>query len=246
MESIMTEIQQRHLKELVQVISDILGGQTNVLQRVERGLTEQYKTYAQVVSKVSLLDKKIQGGFTVLEGNRLASLDKNVSEKLSSLDYSYLVKLKQDLDKVHSKLQRQLNLQLLKLFIKQSKEPRKRARGVAPAKSQPSVALPSRRPSVARAPAYTATVPQPQQPVSQEAAADVEGDDWSESELEGAQIFDNIITGWKRRDWESQAKGTKEMFMRAWKKLSNTDRQKIRNGTWSKKVIKKMKLLSRE
>ena len=243
----MTEIHhERHIKELVQVISDILGGQTTVLQRVERGLTEQYKTYHDVVTRMQLLDKKIQGGFTVLENKRLASLDKNVSERLSTLDYTFLMKLKHQVDAIHSKLQQQLNLQLMQLLIKQTKKPSKRVREKTPTAVRPSVGLPTKRPGIPRAPAYTATVPQPTQPVSQEAAADVEDKDWMESELEGAQIFDTIITTWKRRDWESQAKGTKEMFMRAWKKLSNPDRQKIRNGTWSKKIIKKMQLLSRE
>ena len=123
---------------------------------------------------------------------------------------------------------------------------KKRVKETVSTSVRPSVGLPSRRPSIPRAPAYTATVPQTKAAVTEEAVADVADGDWMESELEGAQIFDSIITGWKRRDWETQAKGTKEMFMRAWKKLSNTDRQKIRNRTWSKKVINKMKLLSRE
>ncbi|MFX1449626.1 MAG: hypothetical protein ACFFCM_02215, partial [Promethearchaeota archaeon] len=72
----------------------------------------------------------------------------------------------------------------------------------------------------------------------------IEGD-WRESELEGAKIFDELITGWKLRDWEKVG-GTKEMFMYAWPKLSSYDRQKIKSGTWSKPIINKVKMLGRE
>ncbi|MFX0137143.1 MAG: hypothetical protein ACFFDN_26120 [Candidatus Hodarchaeota archaeon] len=69
--------------------------------------------------------------------------------------------------------------------------------------------------------------------------------DWRESELEGSKIFDELITGWKRRDWEKIG-GTKEMFMYGWAKLSSYDRKKIRSGTWSKPIMNKLKLLGRE
>jgi len=74
---------------------------------------------------------------------------------------------------------------------------------------------------------------------------DLDLEDIRESELEGAKIFETIITGWKRRDWEKIG-GTKEMFIWAWAKLSNFDRQKIKNGTWSKQIMNKCKLLGRE
>ncbi|NVM01445.1 MAG: hypothetical protein HWN67_03870, partial [Candidatus Helarchaeota archaeon] len=69
--------------------------------------------------------------------------------------------------------------------------------------------------------------------------------DWSESELEGAKIFDELITGWKQRDWEKIG-GTREIFMAGWAKLSSYDKKKIRSGTWSKQIINKIKLLGRE
>jgi hypothetical protein len=240
----MADIRERHITELVQVISEIVGGQTAVLQRVERALVEQYKAFAAIVERLNLVDKKVQGGFTVLENNRLVSIDQKVSEGLKKIDYSLLIKAKDDLDRLVSKMQKQVDAQLLQFVINQAKKPKK-APNVS-AKRVRAITRGTGKSPIPRAPAYTAVVPQATTPITEEAVADVQGDDWTESELEGAQIFDSIITGWKRRDWESQAKGTKEMFMRAWKKLSNTDRQRIRNGAWSKKIINKMKLLSRD
>ncbi len=69
--------------------------------------------------------------------------------------------------------------------------------------------------------------------------------DWRESELEGSKLFDELITGWKLRDWEKVG-GTKEMFMYAWPKLSSFDKKKIKSGTWSKPIINKIKMLGRE
>ena len=70
-------------------------------------------------------------------------------------------------------------------------------------------------------------------------------EDWRESELEGANVFDSLITGWKRRDWEKIG-GNKEMFMVGWSKLSSYDRTRIKSGTWSKSMMNKVKLLGRE
>ncbi|MHA1250876.1 MAG: hypothetical protein ACTSRP_12865, partial [Candidatus Helarchaeota archaeon] len=84
----------------------------------------------------------------------------------------------------------------------------------------------------------------PIQVQSKSASAELEGD-WSESELEGGEIFERIIVGWKRRDFE-KAQGTKEIFMRAWKKLSSYDRAQIKNGAWSQALINKIKMLGRK
>ena len=70
-------------------------------------------------------------------------------------------------------------------------------------------------------------------------------EDWRESEIKGAKIYDTIITGWKRKDWEA-LKGNREMFIWGWGKLSSFDRKRIENGTWSKKIMNKLKLLGRE
>lgn len=241
----MDDTQKRHIAQIVSILSDIVGGQTQVLQRIERGLMEQNKTYKELLKRINLLDKKIQGGFTVLENTRLASMEKEVGERLSNLDYSYLGKLKAGLDSLHTKLQQQVNAQFLQLLIKKSQQI-----ATGPKGKLPSVTKIGRGPSPRRAarvpgsvgPVVSSAAP----PTVPQATADVDEEDWMESELEGAQIFDTIIIGWKRRDWESIAKGTREMFMRAWRKLSSTDRQKIRNGTWSKPIIKKMKMMSRE
>ncbi|MHA1784803.1 MAG: hypothetical protein ACTSVY_04335 [Candidatus Helarchaeota archaeon] len=67
---------------------------------------------------------------------------------------------------------------------------------------------------------------------------------WTDSEIEGFQVFDENITGWKLRDFE-KFKGTREMFAIAWRKLSAHDRKRIRNGAWSDQIIKKITLLGR-
>ena len=80
------------------------------------------------------------------------------------------------------------------------------------------------------------------EPPSEELAP--EGD-WSDSELEGSKIFNDLIVGWKLKDFEKIG-GTKELFMIAWRKLSSYDKQKIRSGTWSKNIMNKVKFLGRE
>ena len=67
---------------------------------------------------------------------------------------------------------------------------------------------------------------------------------WTESEIEGFQVFDELIHGWKLRDYE-KLNGTREGFAIAWRKLSDHDRKKIRSGTWSEPIIKKIKHLGR-
>lgn len=71
--------------------------------------------------------------------------------------------------------------------------------------------------------------------------------DWSDSELEGFKIYDEVIapSKWKVKDFEKQ-KGTREMFAIAWHKLSGPARKEIRNGAWSKKIIIKIVMLGRE
>ncbi|NVM54024.1 MAG: hypothetical protein HWN66_10020 [Candidatus Helarchaeota archaeon] len=243
----MDDQHKRHLAQIVTVLSDIVGGQTQVLLRIERGLVEQNRAYKDLLNKINLFDKKVHGGFTVLEDNRLATLEKNVTEGLTNLDYSYLKKLKQELDSVHAKLQQQVNVQLLQLLIKKSQRAAVIPRGRAPSVVRPSGIRPSRRkpttPTYAMASAISELKPAA---APQQETAEAPDGEWSESELEGGQIFDTLITGWKRRDWEKIVQGTKEMFMRAWKKLSKTDKQKIRNGAWSKPIIKKLKMMSRE
>lgn len=240
----MVDIRERHVTELVRVISEIVGGQVGVLQRVERAIAEQIKAYAAIVEKLDLVDKKTQGGFTVLENTRLASIDKNVMERLANIDYRYLMKLKHDLDVLNQRLQQQVNAQLLELLIKQARRPVKSAGTILGRGRSSNSVIEAGAPYV-RDPILSPVGPQPQIPSIPAEEVKVPEGDWMESEMEGAQIFDSIIVGWKRRDWED-AKGTREIFMRAWRKLSSSDKQKIRNGAWSKPIITKMKLLGRE
>jgi hypothetical protein len=230
----------RYLGHIVKVVSDILGDQTMVLQRVERAFQEQTKAYKALFGQLDGMDKKLDGGFNVLENNRIASLDKNITQKISSMEYDCLKQLKYQLDSICSKLQQQIHMQLLQLMIKQARE----------RQEKPPVPAPSVTPTVPISAPRTAAKPslpvsKVAEPVKAEASTPVQQGDWTESELEGKEIFDTIIVGWKRKDWEA-AKGTREEFMRAWKKLSQTDKQKIRQGAWSKPIIDKMKMLGRE
>jgi len=72
----------------------------------------------------------------------------------------------------------------------------------------------------------------------------VDPNKWSDSEIEGFGVFDEMITGWKLRDFE-KLKGTREIFAIAWRKLSGHDRKRIRNGAWSEPLIKKLTMLGR-
>jgi hypothetical protein len=236
----MQDPQKRHITQVVKVVNDILEAQTVILQRIETGYTDHLAVYNELLTKIDLLDKKIEGGFTVMENNRLASLDHTISNKLKMLEYSYLKELKTKLNSVHMKLFQQIQTRMLQLLMKRPERPKK-----ALEPERVSIKHPSYRPYASIAP--TAVVPQAQSydaAAIAEAAEELEGD-WMESELEGATIFDSIITGWKRRDWE-KIKGTKEMFMRGWKKLSASDKQKIKNGAWSKPIMNKIKMLGRE
>jgi hypothetical protein len=230
----------RYLGHIVKVVSDILGDQTMVLQRVERAFQEQNKVYKALFKQLDEMDQKIDGGFNVLENNRIASLDKIISQKISSMQYDSLKQMKSQLDSLCSKLQQQIQMQLLQFMIKQA-----RAKQVKPPVPAPVVTptIPISAPRTVAKP--SPPVPKVAEPVQAEAASPVQQGEWTDSELEGAEIFDTIIVGWKRKDWET-AKGTKEEFMRAWKKLSHTDKQKVRQGAWSKPIIDKMKMLGRE
>ncbi|MHA1277762.1 MAG: hypothetical protein ACTSQI_09375 [Candidatus Helarchaeota archaeon] len=239
----MTSIQDphiRHIAQIVKVVNDILEAQTVILQRIEEGYKEHLSVYNELLNRIGLLDRKIEGGFTVMEKTRLASLDQTISNKLKKIEYGYLNELKSELDAVHTKLFQQVQTRMLQLLIQHPKQLQKLS-----THKPREVGKPTLHPSAPIAP--TTLVPEakayhtPKQP---QTVAAVEGD-WSESELEGATIFEAIITGWKRRDWE-KVQGTKETFMRGWKKLSSVDRQKIKNGTWSKPIMKKIKLLGRE
>jgi len=72
----------------------------------------------------------------------------------------------------------------------------------------------------------------------------VDPNKWTDSEIEGFGVFDELITGWKLRDFE-KLDGTREIFAIAWRKLSSHDRKRIRNGAWSEPIIKKLTLLGR-
>ncbi|MFX1295397.1 MAG: hypothetical protein ACFFD2_11185 [Promethearchaeota archaeon] len=230
--------QKRHITQVVKFVNDILEAQSVILQRIETSYQENLQTFNEFLNRVNLLDKKVEGGFSVLETNRLTSLDKKVSDKLRNLEYNYLIELKQKLDAVHTKLFQQIQARMFQLLVKKSlKAPRMSFSKAAPSEKT-AKAAPFRGPYAQRAHAATASTPQPVQ------LAETPTGDWSESELEGAEIYDAIITTWKRRDWE-KVQGTKEIFMRGWKKLSKTDKQKIKNGAWSKQIMNKIKLLGR-
>jgi hypothetical protein len=233
-------VDQRYLGHIVKYVSEILGDQTMVLQRVERAFQEQTKAYKALNKQLSEMEKKIDGGFSVLENNRIASLDKIISQKISSMEYSNLTQLKYQLDSICSKLQQQIQMQLLQFMIMQAQE--RQVKHPIPAPSgAPTTPISASRVAIKPSP----LVPKSAEPMKVEASPPVQEGDWTDSELEGAEIFDTIIVGWKRKDWDT-AKGTKEEFMRAWKKLSHTDKQKVRQGAWSKPIIDKMKMLGRE
>ena len=237
-----TKINKKHIAQIVKVVNDILEAQSVILQRIESAYQQNIHVFQELSNKVGVLEKKIEGGFTVLESQRLASLDTTITNKLKNLELGYVRELKKQMDSTHMQMVQQIQARMFELLIKESqKAPRK-----------PQARAPSAAPTPRRGPSYQPYgVPSPAPapaaaPVPEMEAVDGE---WSESELEGAQIYDTIITGWKRRDWEkhdpNHPKGTKEMFMRGWKKLSSSDRQKIKNGAWSKPIINKLKMLGR-
>lgn len=241
MDTIRTDMtDKRYLGHIVKVVSEILGDQTMVLQRVERAFQEQNKAYKALFKQLGEMDQKIDGGFNVLENNRIASLDKIISQKISSMQYDNLKQMKYQLDSLCSKLQQQIQMQLLQFMIKQARAKQEKPPVPAPVGS-PTIPISASRTVAKPSP----PVPKVAEPVKAEPTTPVQQGDWTDSELEGAEIFDTIIVGWKRKDWET-AKGTKEEFMRAWKKLSHTDKQKVRQGAWSKPIIDKMKMLGRE
>jgi len=230
----------KHIAQIVQVVSDILGGQTSILQRIDESYRKQNKLWHEMLNKIELLDQKIQGGFTVLETNRIASLDKTVTQKIANLEYSYLIQLKKQLDSIHTKLQQQVHAKFLQLLMKWDQSV-----VLKPAEAAPVISPTYKAPSVIKsaiiAPTAVATPTAPPPTVD-----DIKGD-MMDSEVEGAEVYETIITSWKRRDWEKfKDGGTKEEFVRAWRKLSTTDRQKIKNGAWSEPIMNKMKMLGRE
>ncbi|MDD1779460.1 MAG: hypothetical protein LUQ65_14960 [Candidatus Helarchaeota archaeon] len=235
-----SKIDHRYLGHIVKVVSEILGDQTMVLQRVERAFQEQTKAYKALSQQLDQMDQKVDGGFNVMENNRIASLDKIISQRISAMQYDNLKQMKYQLDSICIKLQQQIQMQLLQFMIKQARVQQEKPPVPAPVVTPTSPISASRTAAKPSPP-----VPKGAEPVKAEAPTPVQQGEWTDSELEGAEIFDTIIVGWKRKDWET-AKGTKEEFMRAWKKLSHTDKQKVRQGAWSKPIIDKMKMLGRE
>jgi hypothetical protein len=241
MDSFTQNFSKKHIAQIVQVVSEILGGQTSILQRIEQGYEKQNQLWHEMINKLELLDKKIQGGFTVLETNRITSLDKNVTQKISTLEYGYLKQLKQQLDSLHTKLQQQVHAQFFQLLIKKGQ-----SLPATPEVAAPVIAPPLRVPSRIKPAAVISPTPTTTPAAPLPVVEDIKGD-IMDSEVEGAEVYETIITSWKRRDWEKfKDGGTKEEFVRAWRKLSNTDRQKIKNGAWSEPIMNKMKMLGRE
>lgn len=241
MEDNSQDLRARHITQVVQVVNDILQAQKAILERIEVGYREQLEVYNELKSRIDLLDKKIEGGFTVLETTRIDSLDKTVSAKLKNIQYSYIRELKQKIDAINIKLQQQVQAKMLQLMIKGSMKPIQKSSERGLVAERPVRRVPSYRPTPLGVPAPAAPASLSAQEIE---LPESEDGDWMESEIEGAQIYDTIITGWKRRDWEG-IEGDKETFMRGWRKLSNSDRQKIKNGAWSKPIMNKIKLLGR-
>ncbi len=223
---------------LMNLITGILEDSMKLLKKVEKNIDLQNNSLKSLVEKFNSINDNLDRSFEELINVRLKNIFETLYNRLDLIDYDKLIEYDEEIDAINKILQRNFQLQtisLMKELVELNMKWPKAGDTQFPRRI-------SSRTSISMGP-----IQKPISPIqvqSKSASAELEGD-WSESELEGGEIFERIIVGWKRRDFE-KAQGTKEIFMRAWKKLSSYDRAQIKNGAWSQALINKIKMLGRK
>jgi hypothetical protein len=209
-----------------------------LLQKIEKTIEMQNKSFNSLSETFDRLEKKIETNFNEIQDKKIDVIFDKISSRLDLINTEKVKDLNVELNEISKNIQNNFQFKSVSLLNRVI-----------------NLNLNRPKPSKPRTPSFTSGF-QNKTPISRsvshlrskksESDLEVEAPqgDWTSLELEGAEIFEKVITGWKRRDLE-KADGNKEMFMRAWKKLSSYDRSAIKNGAWSKKLINKIKMLGR-
>jgi len=228
-----------HENALINLITGILENSMKFLMKIEKNLENKNRLLKSLYNKIENFQTKISNDIDNFIKTGLEKTYNNILYQFELINIKKLQEINKELDQIFNKLSlnfQMKNIELLnkniELSLYQPKPSIEKKEDLTRKNYKPA---PKQRPI---------SYPPTSIPKTQSIESEIPEGDWTESELEGAKIFDTIIVGWKRRDFE-KAQGTKEIFMRAWKKLSNYDRAQIKNGAWSKKLIDKIKLLGR-
>ena len=223
-------------KILINLTTGILEDSMKLLQKIEKTIEMQNKSFNSLSDTFDRLEKKIETNFNEIQDNKIDVIFDKISSRLDLINTEKVKDLNIELNEITKNIQNNFQFKSISLLNKVINLNLNRPK---PSKPQtPSfVSGFKRRTPISRAGSHHRSS-------KSELEVEAPQGDWTSLELEGAEIFEKVITGWKRRDLE-KADGNKEMFMRAWKKLSNYDRSSIKNGAWSKKLINKIKMLGR-
>ena len=226
-------------KSLINLITGILEDSMKLLIKVEKNIEDQNRSLRTLSNNFDNINNNISNQFENLNNNHLEPIFDNISSHFDIIDTDNIKKFNAEIDEISKNLQNNFQFQSISLLnrviILNMIQPQPRSTSI---QTRIPSQISSRRLSATKTKSTTI------KPIIEEDSPVSDGD-WSESQLEGADIFENTITGWKRRDFD-KAQGTKEIFMRAWKKLSSYDQAQIRNGAWSGKLINKIKMMGRE
>ncbi|MHA1750768.1 MAG: hypothetical protein ACTSYZ_00200 [Candidatus Helarchaeota archaeon] len=219
---------------LINLITGILEDSMKLLKKIEKNIDYQGKLLNSLSEKFDVIGDKIEQSFNNLNNVQLGTFLSDISSRFDLIDVNKLKEIDDEINDISNILQKNFQIQMISILREY----------VDLNLSFPTRSELTQRSSFFRKSNIISTPSHHSfSKKSQSVDTKIEGD-WSESELEGGEIFEKIIIGWKRRDFE-KAQGTKEIFMKAWKKLSSYDKAQIKNGAWSKKLIDKIKLLGR-
>lgn len=225
-------------KILINLTTGILEDSMKLLQKIEKTIEMQNKSFNSLSDTLDKFEKKIETNFNDIQDNKIDVIFDKISSRLDLINTEKVKDLNIELNEITKNIQNNFQFKSISLLNKVINLNLNRPKLSKP--PTPSFVSGFQRRTIIR------RAGSPLRSSKSESELEVEAPqgDWTSLELEGAEIFEKVITGWKRRDLE-KADGNKEMFMRAWKKLSNYDRSAIKNGAWSKKLINKIKMLGR-
>ncbi|MHA1270148.1 MAG: hypothetical protein ACTSPY_10210 [Candidatus Helarchaeota archaeon] len=222
---------------LMNLITGILEDSMKLLKKIEKNIDTQNRSLKQLSDKLKIIKDKVDKNFNDLLENHFRPVFNKIIMRLELIDKDSIKEIDQEIENISNTLQNNFQIQTISLLNKminlQLTRPRVSTERIT---SKLQIKSPMRVVSLGRASTVETS--------SVEEQEEIPEGDWTESELEGAEIFEKIITGWKRRDFE-KSQGTKEIFMKAWKKLSSYDRAQIKTGAWSQNLINKIKMLGR-
>ncbi|MHA1271244.1 MAG: hypothetical protein ACTSPY_15740 [Candidatus Helarchaeota archaeon] len=118
---------------MVKILTGILEDSVEALRRIEKHILDQNRLINDLMKRINIIENKFETGFNTITNSSLPNFEKNISEKMKSLETSTLDELGDLLNSLVNKLKKNLQILTIQDIVQNIDELTLKIKGKSPA-----------------------------------------------------------------------------------------------------------------